>query len=489
MPHSLAFWEQRSVTSWAGNEIASRRSGERFLVYLQIPAVPHTSTATLYFKQVSVALTAEQSPVERSHPRGLWAYFGPAFVASIAYIDPGNFGANIVGGAQFGYTLLWVLLWSNVMAMLVQYLSAKLGIATGRSLPQNCRDHFSRPAVLLLWVAAEISAIATDLAEFLGAALGAYLLFGPPLLAHGFTKSTVLLLAALLTTVFVFALLALNQRGFRHFEGVIIGFVSIIGLCYAVEVLLVHPSWPSVVHGMLVPELHRSSLYLAVTMLGATVMPHVIYLHSALMQPRMANFVPNGDAGRLTAFKHKYLRYELIDILVAMNGAWFINSAMIVMAAAAFLHNPALNPDTVLEDAHATLGPLLGSFAALAFAVALLCSGLSSSTVGVLAGQVIIEGFLAIRFPIYLRRLITVVPALVVLALGLSPVKILLLSQVVLSFGIPFALVPLLLLTNRADVMGTLRNWRSTAIAGWVVTAFIIGLNAVLLWQTFTGNA
>ncbi len=447
---------------------------------------------SLYFQQVPVPFPAQLSPAAPSRTRDVWAYFGPAFVASIAYIDPGNFGANIVGGAQFGYTLLWVLLWSNLMAMLVQYLSAKLGIATSRSLPQNCRDHFSKPMVIVLWVAAEISAIATDLAEFLGAALGAYLLFGPPLLAHGLSRTTVLLLAALLTTGFVFALLALNQRGFRHFEGVIIAFVSIIGLCYSIEVFLVHPSWPSVVHGMLVPELHRSSLYLAVTMLGATVMPHVIYLHSALMQPRMANFVQrglSGDADRLTLFKHKYLRYERIDILVAMNGAWFINSAMIVMAAAAFLHNPALNPDTILEDAHATLGPLLGRFAALAFAVALLCSGLSSSTVGVLAGQVVIEGFLNIAFPIYLRRLITVVPAIVVLAMGLSPVKILLLSQAVLSFGIPFALVPLLVLTGRERVMGTLSNLRGTAIAGWTVAALIIGLNAVLLWQVLAGNA
>ncbi len=432
----------------------------------------------------------------RKNWRELWTYFGPAFVASIAYIDPGNFGANIVGGAQFGYTLLWVLLWSNMMAMLVQYLSAKLGIATGRSLPQNCRDHFSRPAVLLLWVAAEISAIATDLAEFLGAGLGAYLLFGPPLLAYGMSRTAVLLIASLLTTVFVFLLLALNQRGFRHFEGVIIGFVTVIGLCYAVEVFLVHPSWPDVVHDTLVPSLHRNTLYLAVAMLGATVMPHVIYLHSALMQPRMKGFVERGisevhDADaeelRLTGFKRRYLRFELIDIIVAMNGAWFINSAMIVMAAAAFLHNPALNPDTILEDAHATLGPLLGRFAQLAFAVALLCSGLSSSTVGVLAGQVVIEGFLDIKFPIYLRRLITVVPAVVVIAMGLSPVKILLLSQAVLSFGIPFALVPLLILTGRKPVMGAFANLRVTAAAGWAVTVLIVGLNAVLLWQTFAG--
>ncbi len=451
---------------------------------------------SIYLLQVLTARTTEPSLARRSTTRELWTYLGPAFVASIAYIDPGNFGANLVGGAQFGYMMLWVLLWSNAMAILVQYLSAKLGIATGRSLPQNCRDHFNRPVVWLLWVAAEISAIATDLAEFLGAALGAYLLFGPALLAHGLSRTAVLLLAALLTTVFVFALLALNQRGFRHFEGVIIGFVSIIGLCYAVEVVLVHPSWPNVVHDTLVPTLHRDMVYLAVTMLGATVMPHVIYLHSALMQPRMHQFLEDGDGNddgaqdegaRLLRFKRRYLRFELIDIFVAMNGAWLINSAMIVMAGAAFLHNGALNPDTILEDAHATLGPLLGKFAALVFAVALLCSGLSSSTVGVLAGQVVIEGFLDIRFPIYLRRLITIVPAIAVLSLGISPVKILLLSQAVLSFGIPFALIPLLLLTGRRPVMGALRNLRSTAVAGWAVAALIVTLNAVLLWQTFSG--
>ncbi|GAA3748820.1 Nramp family divalent metal transporter [Terriglobus aquaticus] len=429
-------------------------------------------------------------PTRRSRLRELWTYFGPAFVASVAYIDPGNFGANIVGGAQHGYTLLWVLLWSNLMAILVQYLSAKLGIATGLSLPANCRAHFSRPVVLLLWIAAEISAVATDLAEFLGAALGAYLLCGPLLLAHGIGRTAVMLVAALLTTVAVFVLLALNQRGFRHFEGVIIGFVSLIGICYGVEIFLVHPNWHLALHDTLVPQLHRNTVYLAVTMLGATVMPHVIYLHSALMQPRMQAFVDrsiSANPARLASFRHRYLRFETIDILVAMNGAWFINGAMLMLAAAAFLHRPGLNPDTILEDAHATLGPLLGGLAALAFAVALLCSGLSSSTIGVLAGQVIIEGFLEVKFPVYLRRAITVVPAVVVIALGLSPVKILLLSQAVLSFGIPFALVPLLLLTGRFGVMKEFVNRRSTAVAGWTVAGLIIALNVLLLWQTFAG--
>lgn len=423
--------------------------------------------------------------------RELLPFFGPAFVASVAYIDPGNFASNIVGGARYGYTLLWVLLWSNAMAMLVQYLSAKLGIATGKTLPESCREHFSRPVVWLLWVGAEVSAIATDLAEFLGAALGFYLLFGPALLAHGLSRTAVMLLAALATTVFVFLLLALNQRGFRHFEGVIIALVSAIGLCYAIEVFLAHPDWHRAAQGVLVPRLNHETLYIAVAMLGATVMPHVIYLHSSLMQPRMNTFVPIGTSSntdQLLSFRKRYLRYELIDILVAMNGAWLINSAMLIMAAAALA---GVGEDSVskLENAHQTLGPLLGPLAQVAFAVALLCSGLSSSTIGVLAGQVVIEGFLAVRFPIYLRRLITVVPAIVVIAMGLDELKVLLMSQAVLSFGIPFALIPLLILTGRADVMREFRNLRITAVTGWTVALLIVGLNGVLLWQLFTGQA
>ncbi len=432
-----------------------------------------------------VTATAQSSPPNPARFRGLWTYFGPAFVASVAYIDPGNFETNIEGGSRFGYTLLWVLLWSNLMAILVQYLSAKLGIATGRTLPQNCRDSFSRPMVLLLWLAAEISAIATDLAEFLGAAIGFYLLFGPALLAHGMGRTPVLIFAALLTTVFVFLLLAFHQRGFRQFEAIIIGLVCVIGLCYAAEIFLVHPDWGSAARATLVPHLNRTTLYVAVGMLGATVMPHVIYLHSSLMQPRMERFLESAGSGlpaNLSAFRHRYLRFERIDIFAAMNGAWLINSAMLIMAAGATAQMHGFGMETI-EGAHATLQPLLGHFAATAFAVALLCSGLSSSTVGVLAGQVVIEGFLDIRFPIYLRRLITIVPAIAVLAIGLDPLRILLLSQVVLSFGIPFAIIPLLLLTGRRSLMGEFGNRTHTAIAGWIITALIVGLNGVLLWQ------
>ena len=419
------------------------------------------------------------------------SYFGPAFVASVAYIDPGNFATNIQGGTQFGYRLLWVLLWSNAMAILIQYLSAKLGIVTGRSLPQNCRDHFARPVVWGLWVAAEIAAVATDLAEFLGAALGLDLLFGPALLARGWTPTGTLLLAALVSTGLVFALLALEQRGHLWLERGIIGMVAIIGLCYGFEVFLVHPDWHRALLATLIPTLDRSSaqnfhdsIYTAVGMLGATVMPHVIYLHSALVLPRrqelgLQDAAPDTLPAAQEAGLRRFLRFEFIDVLVAMNGAWLINSAMILMAAVAFIHAGNLQPS--IQDAYRTLGPLFGRAAAVVFAVALLCSGLSSSTVGVMAGQVIIEGFLAIRFPIFLRRLITVVPALVIIGSGLDPLRVLVISQVVLSFALPFALIPLLLLTGRYAVMGSFCSTRLVRFAGWAVVLVVLALNAVYL--------
>jgi manganese transport protein len=418
----------------------------------------------------------------------MWTYFGPAFVASVAYIDPGNFATNIEGGSRFGYRLLWVLLWSNAMAILIQYLSAKLGIVTGLTLPQNCRKHFSRPMTLFLWVAAEVSAIATDLAEFLGAALGFYLLVGPAMLAHGWTRTETLFAAALVSAVGVFLILALDLAGYQWLERGIMAFVGIIGLCYGFEVFLVHPDWKLAAFHTLVPTLDpkdlHGSLYVAVGMLGATVMPHVVYLHSALVQPRREELVKQpmipGSSRR-----RSYLRFELVDVFVAMNGAWLINSAMIVMAAVAFGH--LSNPVTTIEQAHQTLGPLLGPAAATVFAVALLCSGLSSSTVGVMAGQVIIEGFLDIKFSIFLRRLITIIPAMVVIAVGLDPLKILILSQVVLSFALPFALIPLLLLTNRASVMKSFVSARRTKVAGWCAVGIILTLNVVLLGQIALG--
>lgn len=439
---------------------------------------------------MSEAPTLAATASRRISWRELSTYFGPAFIASIAYIDPGNFGANIEGGSRFGYRLLWVLLWSNLMAMLVQYLSAKLGIATGKTLPQNCRDIFPRWLNLTAWAAAEIAAIATDLAEFLGAALGFYLLLGPAMAAHGVGKTHTMLAAALLTTVFVFLILMLELRGFQYLEWTIIGFVCIIGLCYAVEIFLVHPDWAAVAGGTLIPRLDKSSIYIAVSMLGATVMPHVVYLHSSLVQPRLRTFQQKRrrSIAQTADFRRRYLRFELIDVLVAMNGAFLINSAMVIMAAGAFAGFAArgLEPVTSIEQAHHTLGPLLGPMSAVMFAVALLCSGLSSSTVGVMAGQVIIEGFLNIRFPIYLRRLITILPAIAVIALGLDPLKILILSQVVLSFALPFALVPLIWLTSRSSLMGEFTNGAFARIAGWTTVTVILLLNVLLLWQTFT---
>ncbi len=421
----------------------------------------------------------------------VWSYFGPAFVASVAYIDPGNFSTNILGGSQFGYRLLWVLLWSNAMAILIQYLAAKLGIVTGLTLPQNCRKHFSRRMSVFLWLCAEVAAVATDMAEFLGAAMGLDLLIGPTLMAHGFTLTGGLFFSAGIATVAVFVILALDLAGFQWLERGIMAFVGVIGLCYGFEVFLVHPDWHRAFVAAVLPtfDMHGSvalkgSVYAAVAMLGATVMPHVIYLHSALVQPRLKELAPINERPKVGIVR-QYLRFELVDVFVAMNGAWLINSAMIVVAAAVMFHGPTYSP--TITDAFHTLGPLLGRGAAVVFAVALLCSGLSSSTVGVMAGQVIIEGFLDIKFPIFLRRFITVVPALIVIGIGADALKILNGSQVLLSFALPAALIPLLLLTNRATVMGSFCSARHTRVAGWTVAGIILALNALLLVQLAMG--
>ena len=406
--------------------------------------------------------------------REMWYYFGPAFVASVAYIDPGNFATNIQGGTEFGYSLLWVLLWSNAMAILIQYLAAKLGIASGKSLPQNCREQFSRPVTLCLWAAAELGAVATDLAEFLGAALGMYLLFGWNLLA-----------SAVITGILVFLILALELYGFRKLEYAILAFVFGIAACYAVEISLASPDWKMVGLSTLLPRVSSSSIYIAVSMLGATVMPHVIYLHSSLVQSRVREDQFRCPTGQLLQ-KFKHLRYELIDVLAAMNAAWLINSAMVIMAAAVFFHSG--HAVTTIEEAHQTLGPLLGKFSALAFALALLMSGLASSTVGTMAGQVIIEGFLNIKFSIFLRRLLTMAPAILVIALKLDPLKILVLSQVVLSFVLPFAMVPLIILTRQRRVMTDLVNSPVINFLAYLSTAVILSLNGLLLYQAFGGK-
>jgi len=402
------------------------------------------------------------------HPLRILPFLGPAFVACVAYIDPGNFATNVAGGSKFGFTLCWVILASNLMAMLIQTLSAKLGIATGRNLPEVCRERFSRRTSFALWVQAELIAMATDLAEFLGAALGFHLLLGVALFP-----------AAVMTGVVTFAILGLQRIGLRPFEAVIAAFVATIGACYLAELYYAHPPLGTIGLHAIKPEFQGSeSVLLAVGILGATVMPHVIYLHSALTQNRV---VPQNDAEA----KRLY-RYTRIDVVIAMTIAGLINLAMLVMAASTFFRS-GFTDVTSLESAHRTLEPVLGGASSTLFALALLASGLSSSTVGTLSGQVVMQGFIRRRIPIFVRRLVTMLPALVVAGIGVDPSRTLVLSQVVLSFGIPFALIPLVWFTSRRDIMGGLVNrWATTAIAT-LVAALISALNVFLLGQTFFG--
>jgi manganese transport protein len=395
----------------------------------------------------------------------LLPFLGPAFIACVAYIDPGNFATNIAGGSRYGYTLLWVIVASNLMAMLIQTLSAKLGIATGRNLAEVCRERFSRRTAIALWLQAEAIAMATDLAEFLGAAIGFHLLLGIGLLP-----------AAFLTGVAAFGILGLQRFGFRPLEAVIASIVAVIGACYIAELGYAHPKLGPAVRHAVVPEFAGSgSVLLGVGILGATVMPHVIYLHSALTQDRIR---PEDDAQA-----KQLMRYTRIDVVIAMTLAGLINMAMLVMAASTFFRTGLRHVDS-LETAHATLHPLLGSAAATLFALALLGSGLSSSAVGTLSGQVVMQGFVQVRIPIVVRRLVTMLPAFVVIGIGADPSHTLVLSQVVLSFGIPFALVPLVLFTSRRDLMGPLANSRLTIAAASVVAALIVALNVFLLGQT-----
>ncbi len=398
----------------------------------------------------------------------LWPFLGPAFIACVAYIDPGNFATNIAGGSKFGYTLLWVIVASNLMAMLIQMLSAKLGIATGRNLPEVCRAEFPRRATLSLWVQAEAIAMATDLAEFLGAAIGFHLLFGIALFP-----------AAVLTGITAFLILGLQRFGFRLLEAVIAGMVLVIGVCYLGELFYANPPLGLAAKHAVLPQFSGSeSILLAVGILGATVMPHVIYLHSALMQQRV---VPqNDDEAR------RLMRFTRIDVVIAMTIAGVINMAMLIMAASVFFKSGLHNVDS-LEGAHKTLSPILGGASSTLFALALLGSGLSSSAVGTMAGQVVMQGFIARRIPIFVRRAVTMLPAFFVIGIGVDPSRTLVLSQVVLSFGIPFALIPLVYFTSRRRLMGVLVNARATTVAAVLVAALIVALNGFLLLQTFGG--
>jgi len=399
----------------------------------------------------------------------LWPFLGPAFIASIAYVDPGNFATNIQGGAQFGYTLLWVVVCSNLMAMLIQALSAKLGIATGRNLAELCRLHFPRPLVWVMWVLMEAVAMATDLAEFLGAAIGFNLLFGIPLWAAG-----------LLTALATFIILSLQVRGFRALEAVITAMLGVIVLCYLVETILDKPDWKTLAYHAVVPQFSGAeSVLLAAGILGATVMPHVIFLHSSLTQDRIVVDSP--------VLRRRLYRFELVDVTVAMGVAGFVNAAMLIMAAATF-NRAGLGHIATIEEAYITLEPLLGTAARYIFAISLLASGLSSSAVGTMSGQVIMQGFLERHIPVWLRRLVTILPSLAVIFLGFDPTRTLVISQVVLSFGLPFAVIPLVLFSRRRDLMGELVNHRLTTAVIWVVAALIVALNLYLLYQTLIGG-
>src|SRR5213595_2274734 len=400
-------------------------------------------------------------PVDEAfHRRRLriFSFLGPAFIACVAYIDPGNFATNIAGGSKFGYTLVWVIVAANLMAMLIQTLSAKLGIATGHNLPEVCREQFSRRTSFALWIQAELIAMATDLAEFLGAALGFHLLLGIELFP-----------AAILTGIATFLILGLQRFGLRAFEAVIAGLVATIGACYLAELYYAHPPLGTVGLHMIKPEFQGSeSVLLAVGIIGATVMPHVIYLHSALTQNRV---VPQNDTEA-----HRLYRFTQIDVVIAMTIAGLINLSMLVMAASTFFRSGLLHV-TSLESAHRTLEPVLGGAASTLFALALLASGLSSATVGTLSGQVVMQGFIRRRIPVFVRRLVTMLPALVVVGIGLDPSRTLVISQVVLSFGIPFALIPLVVFTSKRDIMGVLVNERVTTVVAGVIAVAISVLN------------
>ncbi len=428
-----------------------------------------------------VPITGEAPPVRasvrageealRGQRRGLRAvipFIGPAFVACVAYIDPGNFATNIGGGAKFGYNLLWVVIYSNIMAMLIQTLSAKLGIATGLNLPELIRMRFPRQLVWPLWIVSEIMAMATDLAEFVGASVGFNLLFHIPLLA-----------GAVLTGISTFAMLYLQKHGFRPLEALITILVLVVAGCYVAELLIGRPDWGQVGYHAVVPFVGPDTFLLSAGILGATVMPHVVYLHSALTQNRIQ--------ARNDQEKRRLFRFTQIDILVALPLAGVVNGGMLIMAAVVF-HGHGHPDVSDLGDAYKTLTPLLGQASATIFAVSLLASGLSSSTVGTMAGQVIMQGFVGFTIPLWLRRTLTMLPSFIVIGLNLPTASTLVISQVVLSIVLAFAVVPLIMFTSRRDLMGVLTNHIVTTIVGWGCAVLIVVLNILLIYTTLGGS-
>ena len=398
-------------------------------------------------------------------PSAYLAFVGPAVVVSIAYIDPGNFATNIQAGAKYGYGLLWVVLLANLIAMLFQALSAKLGIVTGRNLAEMCRDEFPRPVVWAMWIVSEVAAMATDLAEFLGGAIGLSLLFGMPLLA-----------GMVVTGVVTYGILMFERHGFRALELIIGSMVGTIALCYLIEIFIVPIDWGSVSFHTVVPELaDAGALLLAVGIIGATVMPHAVYLHSGLTQARTP--VASDDERRMV------LRFSNQEVIIALTIAGMVNMAMVMMASGAF---HAGHPEVAeIQTAYHTLTPLLGIGAAGVFLLSLIASGISSSTVGTMAGQLIMQGFVGFRIPIWVRRLVTMIPAFVVVGLGTNATNALVISQVVLSIALPLPMIALLIFTRRSDIMGQFTNSRLTNIGAIVGTAVVLGLNIFLILQTF----
>ena len=396
---------------------------------------------------------------------GALLFAGPAVIASIAYMDPGNFATNIQAGAQFGYTLLWVVLAANLVAMLFQGLSAKLGIVTNRNLAEMCRDQFPRPVSLAMWVVSEIAAMATDLAEFLGGAIGLSLLFHIPLFA-----------GMVVTGIVTYAILMIERTGFRRMELVIGALVAVIGLCYLLEVFIAPVAWGEAARGVVTPAIaNAEALTIAVGIIGATVMPHAVFLHSGLTQGR----APARDARE----RRMLLRFSNREVVAALAVAGLVNMAMVMTAAAAF--HAGHREVAEIETAYHTLTPLLGGAAAGAFLVSLIASGVSSSVVGTMAGQMIMQGFVGFRIPVWLRRLVTMVPAFIVVALGFDTTRALILSQVVLSFALPLPMIVLLMFTSRREIMGEFVNARAVTLVASLAAAAVLGLNVVLILQTF----
>jgi manganese transport protein len=396
---------------------------------------------------------------------GYLAFGGPAVIASIAYMDPGNFATNIQAGAKYGYSLLWVVLLANLIAMLFQALSAKLGIVTGRNLAEMCRERFPRPIVWAMWGVSEIAAMATDLAEFLGGAIGLALLFNMPLLA-----------GMIVTAIVTYGILMVESRGFRPVELIIGSFVAIIALCYLVEIFIAHVDWAAAVLGTVTPKIaDAGALLLSVGIIGATVMPHAVYLHSGLTQGR----IPAHDDHE----KRAVVRISNVEVLLALAAAGLVNMAMVMMAASAF--HAGHSDVAEIETAYHTLTPLLGIGAAGVFLLSLIASGISSSVVGTMAGQMIMQGFVGFRIPIWLRRVITMAPAFVVVGYGVNATTALVVSQVILSIALPLPMIALVMFTRRPDIMGAFANSRATNVAAVVGTVIVLALNTFLILDTF----